>query len=109
MGGIYIGIEAELLLQAITFEEDRDISNLKTFAYAVAASYRDNAPNWAAGMHEEVEISDVDDEEDGSRFTEWVLTDDETIEPAPYNPDIGPRQCMHLFKCHFVLTPREDF
>jgi hypothetical protein len=30
-------------------------------------------------MHEEVEISDVDDEEDGSRFTEWVLTDDETI------------------------------
>jgi hypothetical protein len=25
MGGIYISIEAELLLQAITFEEDRDI------------------------------------------------------------------------------------
>jgi hypothetical protein len=35
MGGIHIGIEAKLLLQAITFEEDRDIPNLKTFAYMV--------------------------------------------------------------------------
>jgi hypothetical protein len=56
----------------------------------VAASYSDNTPNRAAGMHEEVEIDDVDDEEDVSRFTEWVLTDDGTIEPAPYNPDISP-------------------
>jgi hypothetical protein len=109
MGGFQIGIEAELLLQAITFEEDREIPNLKTFAYMVAASYNDNAPNWAARMHEEVEIDDVDDEEDESRFTEWVLTDDETIEPAPYNPDVSPRQCMHLFHYHFILNPREDF
>jgi hypothetical protein len=105
MGGLHIGIETELLLQAITFEEDRDIPNLKTFAYMVAASYRDNAPNWAAGMHEEVEIDDVDDEEDGSRYTEWVLTDDETIEPATYNPDISSRQCTHLFHCHFCPRP----
>jgi len=109
MGGLHIGIEAELLLQAITSEEDREIPNLKTFACMVAASYNDNAPNWAAGMHEEVEIDDVDDEEDGSRFKEWVLTEDESIEPAPYNPDISPRQCMHLFHCHFILNPREDF
>jgi hypothetical protein len=109
MSGLHIGIEAELLLQAITFEEDRDIPNLKTFAYMVAASYRDNAPNWVAGMHEEVEIDDVNDEEDGSRFTEWVLTDDETIEPAPYNPDISPRQCMHLFHCHFCPHPTRRF
>jgi hypothetical protein len=32
MGGLHIGIEAELLLQTITFEEDREIPNLKTFA-----------------------------------------------------------------------------
>jgi hypothetical protein len=36
----------------------------------VADSYRDNAPNWAAGMHEEVEIDNINDEEDRSRFTE---------------------------------------
>ena len=74
-----------------------------------AASYRDNAPNWAAGMHEEVEIDDVDNGGDGSRFTEWVLADDETIEPALYNPDITPRQCMQLFVVTFVFNPREDF
>ena len=83
MGWLHIGIEAELLLQAITFEEDSDIPNPKTFAYMVAASYRDNALNSAAGMHQEVEIDDVGGEEDGSRFMERVLTDDETIEPAP--------------------------
>jgi hypothetical protein len=107
--GLHIGIEAELLLQAITFEEDRDIPNLKTLAYMATASCRDNAPNGAAGMHEEVAIDDVDNEGDENRFTEWVLTDDETIEPAPYNPDNSPRQCMHLFAVTFVFNSCEGF
>lgn len=111
MGGLHIGIEAELLLQAITFEEDSEIPDLKTFAYMVAASYNDNAPNWAARMHEEVETNDVNDEEDGSRFAEWVLTDDETIEPEPYNPEISPRQCVDPISLPLYpqSNPREDF
>jgi hypothetical protein len=42
-------------------------------------------------------------EEDGSIFMEWVLTDDETIEPAPYNPDISPRQYIEIYKSTHVL------
>ncbi|KAJ5894231.1 hypothetical protein N7495_005922 [Penicillium taxi] len=54
INGYHIGIEAELLLRALNFEEDRDIPDLKTSAYMIAASYCDGAPNWVTGMHEEV-------------------------------------------------------
>jgi hypothetical protein len=28
-----------------------------------------------------------------------------TIEPAPYNPDISPRQCIHIFHYRFCSHP----
>ena len=109
MSCFYIGIEVELLLQALTFEEDHEITTLKHFAYAIAASYRENAPSWVAGMREEIEIDSVNDEDKEGRYTEWVLTSDKSIQPAPYNPHISPRQCISPFPITFILTLRKDF
>jgi hypothetical protein len=103
--GLYIGIEAELLLIDRS-DDDNEAPKLKLFAYAIAASYNEDAPDWVARMREEVEIEDVNDEEDERKFQEWVLTEDKSIETA-YNSDdedSGPRECKHLFDCHPVLV-----
>jgi len=64
---LYIGIEAELLLIDRS-DDDNKAPNLKFFAYAIAASYNEDAPDWVTRMHEEVKIDDVNDEEDERKF-----------------------------------------
>ncbi|OBT50907.1 hypothetical protein VE04_09088 [Pseudogymnoascus sp. 24MN13] len=91
VGGLRIGVETEFLLQAKTLEEDQGIPSLKIFAYMVAESHCENVPNWVARMHEEVGVDEAGLDDEG-RFTEWVLVDDKSIEPAPYNPNVSLKQ-----------------
>jgi hypothetical protein len=98
LGGVRIGIEAEFLLQTNTLEEDSGIPNLETFAFMIAASYVDDAPEGFPGMREEVEMDIVDSEEDEIKFKEWVLAEDKSIEPAAYDPNVSPRQCIYPFR-----------
>jgi len=105
IAGLYIGIEAELPLIDRS-DDDNEAPNPKFFAYVIAASYNEDAPDWVARMHEEVEINDVNDNEDERKFQEWVLIEDKPIETA-YNSDdedSGPRECKHLFDYHPVLV-----
>jgi hypothetical protein len=53
MPGLDIGIEVEFLLKGRS-DGDNNAPNLKCFAYAIAASFNESAPDWIARMHQEV-------------------------------------------------------
>jgi hypothetical protein len=92
--GLDIGIEAEFLLTGRN-GGDNDAPNLKYFAYAIAASYNEDAPDWVPKMRQEVEIDDVYDKEDPRKYHDWVLTADKSLEETlnPNDEDSGPRKC----------------